>query len=131
MAPEYSDDGEGIPDATELLRRIRPEVIVADEKASTGYRLSTQAFEDSKDGTPCSVAVRHLAKPVSEICQQYPGYGLASVTAGDGRQQQQGVCFWPDPDEPGHAYLFGNKSRSVRKALAEAAKHVAGPKPWG
>jgi hypothetical protein len=131
MPADYSDDKAGIPDDKELLRRIRPDVIVSDEKAVSGYRLSSQAFEDSNDGTPCSVSVRDLAPPVEEICHRFGGYSVGALTAGDARTYQQTVCFWADPDEPGHAYIVGPKTRSIRRALAAAAKYIAGPRKWG
>ena len=129
--PDYVDDRDGIPDETELLRRIRPDVIVPDAKQASGFRLSSQAFEDSKDGTPCSVSVRHLAPPVAEICQRYPGYSVALITAQQARDQRQAVCLWPVEREPGHAYLAGPKTPAVRRALASAARYVEGPGNWG
>jgi len=58
---------------------------------------------------------------------QYPGFLLVSLTAGQVRARQLGVCASPQPDNPAHAYVFGEKTNSVRKYLAESARWVVGP----
>src|SRR5688572_7853502 len=108
MSPAYDDDPT-ITDDDELLRRIRPELIVPDQKSASGRRLSSAAFDDSSDGTPCSVNVRREALAPETILAQekHGGYSIASVTAHVPRSLKQTVLHWPDDEEPGHAYIAG------------------------
>jgi hypothetical protein len=127
----FSDDS-GILNQDELLRRVFPGWIVPDEKAASGYRLSGQAFEDDRRSkTPCSVSVRRCAPPLVDLAARFSNRSIASLGVGFARAHQQGVCFWPDPSEPGHAYLFGPKPKSVKDALAREARYLAGPRVWG
>jgi len=106
--------------------------VVRDDKYTSGFRLSTQAFEnDRRTDTPCSVAVRRVALPLNKMTERHPDRSLASITAGFVREHEQGVCFWEDPDEPGHAYLHGRKSKTILNALAAEAQFLAGPNQWG
>ena len=67
----------------ELVRRVIRVWVVRDEKNPTGYRLSTQAFEDHRQtGTPCSVAVRRLARSLDESMNLFPEHSFALVGAG-------------------------------------------------
>jgi hypothetical protein len=123
-------DDPSIANGTALWRWVRPDVIVRDPKRPSGWRLSSQAFEDSKDGTPCSVVLRAETWTLEEAVRRLPGYGIAEIRAGRARELNQRVLRHYDPDMPGHAYMAGAKPRSVLKSLAEAGRWVAGPKNW-
>ena len=130
--PPYLDDTESISDADELLRRIFPAWVVQDAKHPSGYRLSGQAFEnDRRSSTPCSVSVKRCALPLEELLTRYADRSIAALTVGFARGYAQGVCFWEDENEPGHAYLHGPKSRTIRNALAAEARCLGGPQRWG
>lgn len=130
--PPHHDDCEGIPDNDELVRRVIRVWVVPDEKNPTGYRLSTQAFEDHRQtGTPCSVAVRRFARSLDESMNLFPEHSFALLGAGFVRQHEQGICFWEDVNEPGHAYLHGPKSKTIKNALATQAAYWGGPHRWG
>ena len=128
----HLDETALISDADELLRRIFPLWVVRDIKHPGGYRLSTQAFEnDRRSRTPCSVSVRRCALPLEELLTKYEDRSIAGLMAGFARGHDQGVCFWEDENEPGHAYLHGPKSRTIRNALAAEARCLGGPQRWG
>lgn len=129
--PPYNDDTDSIFDDDELLRRIHPNWVVPDPKQPRGFRLSTQAFEnDRRNGTPCSVSVRRCALPVEELLVKYSDRSLAGISVAFVRQHEQGVCFWEDQDEPGHAYLHGQKSRTVLSAIVTEARCIGGQLCW-
>lgn len=58
----------------------------------------------------------------------YPGYLLAALTAGHVREQRQGVHPNPLPPDPAHTFVFGDKPRGVRRALAQNARWIVPPK---
>ncbi len=129
MAADYQDD-QAISNDAKLLRWIRPDVVVRDPKSASGWRLSSQAFEDSRDGTPCSVAIESETWSHAEILDRFPSYGIAALLAGDARAVDQKVLRWPTDEIPGHAYIAGRKPKSVLNALAKAGRWVAGGRNW-
>lgn len=126
----HKDDCDGILDSDGLIRRIFRGWIVPDQKKTDGYRLSSQAFEDSRDGTPCSVNVQKAARTLEQMAERFPEHSFALLNAGFARTKEQGVCFHADPDEPGHAYLHGPKRRQILYALADNASYLSGPNRW-
>jgi len=129
MEVQRFPDDPAIANDTHLWRWIRPDVIVKDPKRPSGWRLSSQAFEDSSDGTPCSVAIRAETWTVDQVLARFPAYAIAQIEAGQARLRNQRVLRWPD-EMPGHAYIAGNKSQSIRKALAADGRWLAGGRNW-
>ena len=130
MAPIGLLDDTTIEDDLELWRRIYPTWIVPDKNIG-GLRVSSAAFYNSPNGTPTSVlladVVRETGRDAEDVLAGFDGYALASITAGQGRSCNQGVARDPRPNEPAHAYLFGNKTRSLRGCLARHAEWVILP----
>lgn len=127
--PPYVDD-VAIPDSAVLWRRIPPAWVVPDENHG-GRRVTSAAFDDSRDGSPLSVLLAYVVfetdrGPENVLCG-FAGYGLASITAGDARRCDQGVMATPLPDEPAHASVFGRKTKAIRKRLADGARWVIAP----
>jgi hypothetical protein len=54
---------------------------------------------------------------------------LMSVTAGVCRDHGQQVGPDPTAEEPAHGYVFGKKSKPIRRALRDAAKWVVPTEP--
>lgn len=115
----YPDDAL-VGDQAELWRRIHPTWWVKDENLGRG-RISSAAFEDSRDRTPMSVTISdRLANKEEALVmfpQRFPGYGMASLTAGHARSCGQGVHPLPTQDDPAHAYVVGRKTDSTRRRL--------------
>ena len=130
MAPEGLVDDTTIADASELWRRIHPKWIVPDENTGN-MRVTSAAFDDSKDESPTSVlladVVRKTGRTAEEVIAPYDGYALASITAGQARDCEQGVARDPLPDEPAHAYIFGEKTKALKRCLARSAEWVIAP----
>lgn len=51
-----------------------------------------------------------------------PGGGLVRLQAGAARAQQQRIERTPQPEEPAHGDVWGDKPGVTRRALAQAAE---------
>lgn len=119
-------DDASISDAAELWRRIVPIWWVPDEKTG-GRRLSSQAFENSRDGSGTSV-VLCAESSEEEVLRGHDGYGLAMLTAGSARAAEQGVRRVPIDGVRGHAQIEGDKRRPrIKKMLVSACTIVVEP----
>ena len=128
-------DNANIADTEIMWRRIFPGWIVPDEKASSGSRLSSQAFEESRDPpSPCSL-IRAVESTPGHV-QKSADYSVGAIQAGTVRAHDFKLVYDPDPKEPGHHQMVGPNQRNnkqhrrVRNALAGATAHVVGPR-WG
>ena len=124
VAAPILDDAD-IPDTAELWRRINPDWWVWDEKIS-GRRLSSQVYENSKDGSGTSVILSSESS-IEQVMGGYDRYGLALLTAGAARAAQQGVRRVPVENVPGHAQIEGRKSGSAKNKLVAASTIVVVP----
>ncbi|MDD5091341.1 MAG: hypothetical protein PHQ23_10560 [Candidatus Wallbacteria bacterium] len=130
MIPEelnkLSDD-KGISNAAVLWRRITPVWIVPDKNTGT-KRVSSAAFYDSPDGSPLSMILAEkilASRTPQEYLINFPGLYLASITAGTARDNHQRVA--QTGKDKAHISVIGDKTQSVRKALAKAAVWVVNP----
>ena len=57
--------------------------------------------------------------------KDHPNDLLMSLAAGTCRRNGQIVGPDPQPEEPSHGYAFGKKSKSVQRALRDAAGWIA------
>jgi hypothetical protein len=125
----YSND-TSIADEADLWRRISPIWMILDENLGV-WRVSSAAFDDSRDGTPLSVLLAEVVvaggRSAQDLLSRFPGYCLAAITAGIARGCGQGVARTPLPEEPAHASVFGRKTKGVKKKLAKAATWVVAP----
>lgn len=130
MASEGLVDDATIADDSELWRRIHPDWIVPNQNIH-GLRVSSAAFDNSKDGSPTSVLMADLVQETGRDAQNvlagFEGYALASITAGQARHCNQGVARDPLPEEPAHAYIFGEKKKTIKRCLAQHAEWVVSP----
>jgi hypothetical protein len=138
MTPEElaQFDGPDNPDITpdeQMWRRIIPRWIVKDEAHPGGSRLSTAAYEESKNPpSPCSLI--RAVESAPERLRKSPDHSVGAVAAGAVRRAGFRLVRDEDPDEPGHHHMVGpnHKRREwhVRLALADATEWIAGPQ-WG
>lgn len=124
----YADDLT-IADGAVLWRRIHP--MWAVEENHGGLRVSSAAFDDSKDGSPTSVfiadIVRSTGRQAGQLLAGFKDYGLAALTAGQARAPGQRVARDPLPEEPAHAFIVGKKTKPVKRALAAACRWEVAP----
>ena len=128
-AAEYIDDDTILNDV-ELYRRVPPQWLVRDEKLGT-VRPSSQAFQDSPNGTPMSVTLSDVLtaagrEPLS-VLNGHEGFGLASITTGLARECRQGIVRNPTEEEPAHGLVFGKKTGSVKSRFAKESRWVVEP----
>ena len=129
MADPHPEDDPSILDEEDLWRRISPTWVLKDKDGRP--RVTSQAFQnDDEDGTMSihlSSVAEQIGRTPSTILERYPGYSMASITAGDARQQKQGVKPDPSLEDPDHGSVVGDKGKGVRKQLRKAAKWVVEP----
>ena len=127
--PSLEDD-HTITDAAALWRRVHPSWIVRDDNAG-GLRVSSAAFDDSRDGSPLSVllaeVIAQTQRTKQDVMAGYERYALAAITAQTARACGQGIARTPEPDEPAHASVFGQKTQSNKRKMAKAATWVIEP----
>jgi len=130
MDSERLMDDPAIANDSELWRRIHPNWVVADRNRAV-VRVSSAAFDNSPDGSPTSVllaeTMRETGKTADEVIAEFDGYALASITAGQARECEQGVARSPLLDEPAHACVFGDKTKPLKRCLARATRWVIAP----
>ena len=128
-AAEYTDD-DTILREVELYRRIPPEWLVRDQNLGI-VRPSSQAFQDSRDGTPMSVALSDVllaaGREPGSVLAGLEGFALASITAGLARECRQGIQRDPIQEEPAHAFVFGKKTSGVKSRFAKECRWVIQP----
>jgi hypothetical protein len=121
------DQGEkddlSIPNETVLWRRIRKDDVLPD-----GSRpKKSPCFEDSKD-SPMSVTITDdLDISPEEYLSQYPEEGLVSITVAQIREKGLGITREPTETDPGHAFVHGKKTGSIKKKLANECEWVIKP----
>ena len=74
-------------------------------------------------------AVLLSGRTARDVLNGYETFALSSITAGVVRKERQGVTRAPLPDEPAHAYVFGEKTRGTKRFLARHAVWVVDPHP--
>lgn len=125
----YLDDTT-ILNQDQLWRRINPKWIVPDENTG-GVRISSAAFCDSPDKSPMSVTLgtEYLRNggTIDALKVRYPGYHLASLTAGQVRDKKQIVTRDSTEEDKCHAVVFGKKTASVKNAFVEMAIWIISP----
>lgn len=139
----YEDD-LSIPDSERMFRMVNDRSVHWDNNTA---RATTAAFRDpperrlSDQGYP-AVAVsvflesemnRHEIAPDDLRAQWGDGYGVATITAGQARQEGQGVVRAPRPESPAHAMIFAKagskKTKGQSRALARHSTMVIAPPP--
>lgn len=119
--------GEAVSDPeVVLLRRISPQFVK--RAADGGIRVSGGAFQNTSGTDGMSVALADAVaaegREVISLLDRYPGFGLVSFTAGFCFEQEQRVERRPEPQEPAHGEVIGEKKPGRRKRFAGAAVWV-------
>ena len=121
--PSYVNDSS-VGDDEEIWRRI-PVSMVYWDNAIDRLRPQSGIFSDSDDGSPMSA---HRARCYGSPTEANTGDNLmAGLTVGFVRGLGLGVATQPTTDDPGHLWVFGKKTASIKKKLARRAKWVIPP----
>lgn len=127
------EDDVSIRDECQLLRRI-PTIlnftIIWDDNLQR-WRPTSASFEDDPEGEPMSVVLmddlESAGRNVNEVTNNPEEFALAAITAGCVRINKQKVVRDPLPEEPAHALVIGNKTRSRRRNFANEAVWIIEP----
>lgn len=123
--PEYVDD-KSISDEEDLWRRLSEHWVKYDDTLETN-RVTSQAFQDSRDGTPTSASIASQHNGPEALLQGHDGYGIGCLVAGTARSCKQGITKHPEPDDPAHVYIFGKKTKMNRRCLANGCNLLIVP----
>jgi hypothetical protein len=115
--------GAGRPAATRVWRRIPPWHF---PKKQGQERPDSAAFDDGPEG-PMSVVIAREGRDPHEVLVGHDGFGLVELAVDDLRTFGLRLEPDPDPSEPDHAAVVGQKTKIVRRQLAKAARWVVPP----
>lgn len=125
----YVDD-RSIGNEAPLWRRIAPDQVIYDDNLGR-HRPTSDAFQNHRNGSPMSVVlgqeVLDADRTAESVLTGHDGFGLVSFAAGLAREKKQGVMRKPLPEEPAHAEVFGEKPKSVQRALAKGSEWIVPP----
>ena len=124
--PEGFVDDPTIPDGERLLRRIHPSWLIWDEHEVPS--ISSAAFKDPELSVYLESVLIKDGRARETCVEGYTGYGLASITAGAARSLNLIVARDPQPQEPAHGIVLGEKKRQrVAAKLRDGALWVKLP----
>ena len=126
MASQFVDN-QTISDDDELWRRIPPQQWV--DCPGETCRPSSAAFEDSADGSPLSVHIGRLTSTTAVLSGPHGLYAIAAFRTRLARECGFIVVADPNPDDPSHALVVGNKTTPKRKRIVKGCWWVQRPAP--
>jgi len=135
---EHQDD-KTIANDTLLYRRVinQPnppaKQIVWDDNKNC-WRPSSAAFTDHPNGSPMSVALGDTLQEEglepNSVLDGHENFCLVSFPASIPRSKAQGIMRKPLEGDPAHGEVFGKKTKSVKRALANNSEwHVPPNQP--
>lgn len=130
---DFQDDSTILSD-DQLLRRVPPwpNMVKFDENLQK-LRPTSACFSDEDGGVQLSVT---LETPLLESgfthqdAARFEGFGVARVSADRARNMStpcQKLVRNPTDDDPHHALVVGEKSKSQKRKIAQAAELVITP----
>lgn len=129
-APMEPDD-LSIMDDWRLLKRIPNDWVLWDENRNV-WTISSMAFQGHRTNRRAFSV--HLEPVLFEnglthdfAVQDRNKFGLAALTAQQARSCQQVIQRDPQPDDPAHANVLGEKKDSIKKKLRDYAAWVIPP----
>ncbi len=107
-----------------IWRYVVPQWIVTG-KDGQGVLPSTGAFNDSSDGSSMSAILASPGRdPATAIPKGCPAAGVVAFTARFLRELGLQLERDPQPDEPDHILVHGNKTKALQKKLKNGATWV-------
>jgi len=125
MAGRIFADDPSILGDERLFRRIPPTWVDWDERGNS--RISSAAFKDEELSVNLESVMARDARPPEDAIRNYPGYGLAAISAGHARSLNQAIAPDPQPDEPAHGVVYGKKRGRIGGQLRDGATWVVTP----
>jgi hypothetical protein len=119
-----------IPGDEQLFRRIPQTWVAWDELGNP--TISSAAFKDEELSVNLASVMAQDSRAPADAIRDYPGYGLAAITAARARSLGQAVARDPLPEEPAHGVVYGQKKRGgVGGKLRDGAIWVVSPPQTG
>ena len=112
-----------LEDDAELYRRVRPDQIVDDQNLGR-RRPSSAVFKDPNLSVDAEPVLRANGLDWHFSLSRYPGFSLASFTAGLARTLNLTVDLRPEADNPAHTEVTGKKTQGIANAMRDASKWV-------
>jgi hypothetical protein len=126
-------DDPTVADATLLFRLLNPEFDVDWDHDEGHWIIKSRAFQNSSGTSEMSVVLGDQmaedGRPAEDACRAKSDWYIASLTARQVRDEQQGIARAPLPEEPAHGNVLGDKPRSRRKRFSQLAEWVVMPPP--
>lgn len=128
-------DDPSIPGTSRLFRRIPAQrSFIVWNSNTQSWRLSSQAFRNQKGFNAFSVnlecVLQDLGLGPDAVVRDRECFALVALTAGAVRNENQAVSRQPEPDDPSHGHVEGDKPSSVAGRLADLAMWVIEPPGW-
>ena len=126
MPSRVYEDDPSIPGSERLFRRIPQTWVDWDEFGNAA--ISSAAFKDEELSINIESIMVRDGRPPEDAIRNYPGYGLASITAAHARSLNQIVAPDPLPEEPAHGVVYGQKKRGgIGGKLRDGAEWLVRP----
>jgi hypothetical protein len=109
MPDRVFEDDPSIPGNERLFRRIARTWVDWDDLGNP--TMSSAAFKDEELSVAIESVMARDGRPPADAIRDYPGYGLAAITAAHARSMNQAVARDPLPEEPAHGVVYGQKKR--------------------
>jgi hypothetical protein len=128
MTARTFEDDPSIADEERLFRRIPRTWINWDDHGNAA--VSSAAFRDEELSVALESVMARDGRPPVDAIRNYPGYGLAAITAAHARSLNQRVARDPLDEEPAHGVVYGPKKRGgIASKLRDGASWVITPAP--
>ena len=128
MAGRVFEDDPSIPGDERLFRRIPPTWVNWSEDGNP--TISSAAFKEPELSVNLESVMARDCRPPADAVRNYPGYGLAAITAAHARSLNQKVARDPVPEEPAHGIVYGQKKHGcIGGKLRDGAVWVVVPSP--
>lgn len=135
-------DDPSVPNDSRLFRRIPADSnhIVWDNNLEC-WRISSQAFRNLSKNPPAfsvnlECVLDEMGEAVDAVFPNTDRYGLVALPARLVRQHNQVIEKVPEPDDPSHGHVVGEKRKPLMKAFAAAVQNgdkiewVLEPSDW-
>jgi hypothetical protein len=120
--PTHHFDDPNIPDEGRLFRRLHLTHMVEGDGGRSA--VSSAAFRDTELSVNLEAVIQASGQAPEDSLKDHPNDLLMSLAAGACRRNGQIVGPDPQPREPAHGYVFGKKSKSIQRALRDAARWI-------
>jgi|ERR1039457_2260803 hypothetical protein len=126
MPGRVFEDDPTIPGDERLFRRIPRSWVNWDEHGNPA--ISSAAFKDPELSVNLESVMVRDGRPPTDAIRNNAGHGLAAITAAHARSLNQAVARDPQPEEPAHGVVYGQKKRAgVGGKLRDGAVWVVTP----